>query len=156
MTSARWQALLGFVFPTNFMGWVWLAFVKPPAYSRWNAFRFAREIYRTVLRGSPTELPEIADERAHSAQALVQNAWQKHEKEIAERIAPSAKEKPSRRLMARQCAHRAIRCQKLLACTLGTLTSRLLKGVFLASVSFSPSCGKRNEVPPRTVTNSDK
>src|SRR5216684_113319 len=34
--------------------------------------------------------------------------------------------------------HRAIRCQKLLACTLGTLTCRLLRGVFFASVSFSP------------------
>ena len=77
MTSARWQALLGFVFLTNFMVWVWLAFVKPPSYSRWNAFRFAREIYRTVLRGSPTELPEIADERARSARALVRHAWQK-------------------------------------------------------------------------------
>ena len=35
--------------------------------------------------------------------------------------------------------HRAIRCQKLLACTPGTLTCRLLGGVFFASVSFSPS-----------------
>src|ERR1700730_5510189 len=34
--------------------------------------------------------------------------------------------------------HRAIRCQKLLACTLGALTRRLLRGVFFASVSFSP------------------
>jgi hypothetical protein len=93
------------VFLTNFMVWVWFAFIKPPAYSRWNAFRFAREKYRTVLRGSPTELPEIADELARSARALVQHAWQKHEKEIAERMAPSAKEKPSRRFMARQCAH---------------------------------------------------
>src|ERR1700730_13677152 len=50
--------------------------------------------------------------------------------------------------------HRAIRCQKLLACTLGTLTSRLLGGVFFAS--FLCRFGQRNDVPPRTVANSDK
>ena len=29
--------------------------------------------------------------------------------------------------------HRAIRCQKLLTCTLGTLTRRWLRGIFFAS-----------------------
>src|ERR1700720_2601926 len=50
--------------------------------------------------------------------------------------------------------HRAIRCQKLLACTLGTLTSRWLESAFFAS--FLCRFGQRNDVPPRTVANSDK
>src|ERR1700694_3189477 len=50
--------------------------------------------------------------------------------------------------------HRAIRCQKLLACTLGTLTCRWLESAFFAS--FLCRFGQRNDVPPRTVANSDK
>ena len=50
--------------------------------------------------------------------------------------------------------HRAIRCQKLLACTLGTLTCRLFESAFFAS--FLCRFGQRNDVPPRTVANSDK
>src|ERR1700676_1760325 len=50
--------------------------------------------------------------------------------------------------------HRAIRCQKLLACTLGTLTRPWLESAFFAS--FLCRFGQRNDVPPRTVANSDK
>src|ERR1700680_2861727 len=50
--------------------------------------------------------------------------------------------------------HRGIRCQKLLACTRGTLTSRWLESAFFAS--FLCRFGQRNDVPPRTVVNSGK
>jgi hypothetical protein len=40
------------------------------------------------------------------------------------------------------------------ACTLGTLTSRWLESAFFAS--FLCRFGQRNDVPPRTVANSDK
>ncbi|WP_175663039.1 hypothetical protein [Burkholderia ambifaria] len=104
MTIARWQALLGFAFLINFMAWAWFAFIKPPTYSKLNAYRFAREIYRTILRGSPTEMAEIADELARSARALVRNAWQPNEVDIAKKIAPRKGNNPSRRYLARQCA----------------------------------------------------
>src|SRR5882762_4197516 len=51
------------------------------------------------------------------------------------------------------CEHRAIRCQKLLACTLGTLTCRRLERVSL--LRFFARL-QRNEAKKRTVANSDK
>ncbi|SAK27459.1 hypothetical protein [Burkholderia multivorans] len=104
MTCARWQALLGFVFLTNFMVWAWFAFIKPPTYSKFNALRFAREVYKTVLRGSSAEMAEIADELARSAEALVRNAWQSCDADIADAMAPKSNKKPSRHYLTRQCA----------------------------------------------------
>ncbi|MFM0309601.1 hypothetical protein P0D71_17600 [Paraburkholderia sp. RL17-383-BIF-A] len=105
LSSAGWQALLGLIFLANFMVWVWYAFIKPPTYSRWNAFRFAREVYRAVLRSSPTELPEVADELARSARAIVKHAWLRHEAQTASQMAPRYQQKPSREFLARDCAH---------------------------------------------------
>src|SRR5476649_2248264 len=45
-------------------------------------------------------------------------------------------------------------CQKLGNCTLGQLTSHRSESVFFAS--FLCRFGQRNDVPPRTVANSDK
>src|SRR5471030_1555537 len=45
-------------------------------------------------------------------------------------------------------------CQKLRNCTLGQLTSPRFESVFFAS--FLCRFGQRNDVPPRTVANSDK
>src|SRR5471030_2987114 len=45
-------------------------------------------------------------------------------------------------------------CQKLGNCTLGQLTSPRSESVFFAS--FLCRFGQRNDVPPRTVANSDK
>src|SRR5471030_1304239 len=45
-------------------------------------------------------------------------------------------------------------CQKLKSCTLGQLTSPRFESVFFAS--FLCRFGQRNDVPPRTVANSDK
>ena len=45
-------------------------------------------------------------------------------------------------------------CQKLGNCTLGQLTSPRFESVFFAS--FLCRFGQRNDVPPRTVANSDK
>src|SRR5471032_1856806 len=45
-------------------------------------------------------------------------------------------------------------CQKLRNCTLGQLTSPRFESAFFAS--FLCRFGQRNDVPPRTVANSDK
>src|SRR5476649_2795648 len=47
-----------------------------------------------------------------------------------------------------------LRCQKRGNCTLGQLTSPRSESVFFAS--FLCRFGQRNDVPPRTVANSDK
>lgn len=73
-TPGTWQALLGGMFLLAFLTWTWFAFIRPPTYGRYNAKRFAQTLYRFILKGSPAELSVVADELAHSAQALVQHA----------------------------------------------------------------------------------
>ncbi len=79
ITPAGWQAILGALFLLTFMTWVWFAFIRPAVFSRLNARRFVQQVYRTILRGSPTELPEIADELSRSAKALIGHSWQSEE-----------------------------------------------------------------------------
>lgn len=79
ITPAGWQAILGGLFLLTFMTWVWFAFIRPAVFSRWNASRFVQQVYRAVLRGSPTELPEIADELSRSAKSLIGHSWQGRE-----------------------------------------------------------------------------
>ncbi len=74
LTPAEWQAILGGAIFLTFLGWVWFAFIRPSVYGAANAERYARALYRVILKGSPSELPVIADEFAHSARALVRNA----------------------------------------------------------------------------------
>ncbi|AIO36770.1 hypothetical protein DM39_4184 [Burkholderia cenocepacia] len=74
LTPALWQTLLGGLFLLTFLIWTWFAFIRPPTYGRHNAERFAQTLYQFILKGSPAELPIIADEFAHSAGALVRHA----------------------------------------------------------------------------------
>lgn len=82
LTPAAWQALLGGLLLLTFLTWVWFAFIRPATFSRCNAVAFARELYRVILRGSPSELPEIADELSRSARALIAYSLERHEVEF--------------------------------------------------------------------------
>jgi hypothetical protein len=96
ITPAAWQVVLGLAFLSTFMTWAWFAFIRPAHFGVRNARRFGGELYRTVLRGSPIELPEVADELIRSAPALVQFAWQDHAAESSTAV------RPSRRVRARE------------------------------------------------------
>ncbi|MEW5912654.1 MAG: hypothetical protein AB1814_08870 [Thermodesulfobacteriota bacterium] len=74
LTQSEWQAFLGGVFLLTFFTWAWFAFIRPPVYGRMNARRYARALYRTILKGSPAELSVIADEFAYSAKSLIKHA----------------------------------------------------------------------------------
>ncbi|WCF27545.1 hypothetical protein [Xylella fastidiosa] len=86
LTPAVWQALLGGAFLLTILTWAWLGFIRPPTYGQYNAARFQQTLYRIILNGSPTELAVIADELAHSAQALVQHATNRYSLKNGERI----------------------------------------------------------------------
>jgi hypothetical protein len=75
MTPAEWQALLGAAFLGNFILWVWFAFARPSKFGPSNDRRYANEVYRVLLKGSNTEVPEIADELIRSIPALIADAW---------------------------------------------------------------------------------
>ena len=74
LTPSIWQALLGSIFLLTFLTWAWFAFIRPPIYGSNNAKRFAKALYRYILKGSPTELSVVADELTYSAAALVKHA----------------------------------------------------------------------------------
>jgi hypothetical protein len=77
LTPASWQAILAGLFLLTFLAWAWFAFLRPPTFGKANAKRFARTLYRVILRGSPAELAVIADELTYSARALVRYATDK-------------------------------------------------------------------------------
>jgi len=77
LTPASWQAFLGGLFLLTFLTWTWFAFIRPPMFGRRNALRYARTLYRFILKGSPVELAVIADELAYSAESLVHYATNK-------------------------------------------------------------------------------
>lgn len=109
VTPAGWQALLGGLFLLTFLMWAWFAFIRPAAFSRWNALRFGQQLYRAILRGSPIELPEIADELSRSARALIEHSWQSRElKMYQEQRAPGREMASERLLRVRRYAYDAL------------------------------------------------
>ena len=73
-TPVTWQALLGAIFLLTFLTWGWFAIVRPATFGRANAERYKAALYGAVLRGSPSELPEIAHELIRSAKSLIHYA----------------------------------------------------------------------------------
>jgi len=71
ISHSIWQAILGLVFLALVLSWVYYAFLKPPIFSKQNFDIYTQELYRIILRGSDSELPEIANELAYSAEALI-------------------------------------------------------------------------------------
>jgi hypothetical protein len=74
LTPSGWQAILAGTFLFTFLAWAWFAFIRPPTYGKANALRYARALYRVILRGSPSELAVVADELAFSAKKLIRHA----------------------------------------------------------------------------------
>ena len=74
LTPVTWQALLGAIFLLTFLTWGWFAIVRPATFGRANAERYAAALYGAVLRGSSSELPEIARELVWSAKSLIHYA----------------------------------------------------------------------------------
>ena len=69
--QALWQASLAAAFLCVVLIWTYIAFIRPPTFSRWNAERFGQALYRIVVRGADSELAVIASELVRSADPLV-------------------------------------------------------------------------------------
>lgn len=70
-TSATWQAILGLLFLSTILTWMYWAFISPPVFGQRNAHRFARELYKYILRGNDEELKVIANELVRSVRPLI-------------------------------------------------------------------------------------
>jgi len=82
LTYSTWQGIFGLLFIGTFLTWMYYAFIRPPVFGRRNARRFARELYRCILRGNEDELKVIANELARSAESLI-----KHSRRVPSRFA---------------------------------------------------------------------
>lgn len=71
---ALWQTTLGFMFLVIVITWLWYAFLRPPIFGRYNAFRFTLTMYRYLLEGAESDLPTVATELRRSAYSIVKFA----------------------------------------------------------------------------------
>jgi hypothetical protein len=81
LTLSVWQGILGVLFLGTLLTWMYYAFIHPHVFGRRNAFKFAQELYRYILRGNDNELRVIANELARSAKPLIE-----HSKRLQHRI----------------------------------------------------------------------
>ncbi len=65
------QAILGFVFLTCFMMWVYYAFINPPKYGKRNTEKYFNALYQSILKGDDAELSIIADELGLSSESII-------------------------------------------------------------------------------------
>jgi len=97
LTPSAWQALLGGLFLLTFLTWAWFAFIRPPIYGKRNAVRYAKTLYRIILKGSPSELSVIADEFSYSARSLIRYATDRGERKVyrsQEEVGEASSKKP--------------------------------------------------------------
>lgn len=77
------QTMFGFLFLFIISLWIWFAFFRPPIFSRFNAERYYNALFRTIIRGSDTELPVLAEEIWRSAESLISASAQHKNGEVS-------------------------------------------------------------------------
>ncbi|MGY0571693.1 hypothetical protein ACTGJ9_012085 [Bradyrhizobium sp. RDM12] len=74
LSQAYWQSILGLLFLSLAMTWLWYAFVRPPKFGRRNAYRFTGAVYQYVMQGIDSDLSIVADELRRSAEPIIEFA----------------------------------------------------------------------------------
>ncbi|HEY0842270.1 hypothetical protein [Methylotenera sp.] len=100
LTYSIWQMIFGMLFLGIFLTWMYYAFIRPPIFGKRNARRYARELYKYVLKGSDDELKVIADELSRSARTLIELT---HNIESYDNT--KGQHHPKRKVSARDYAH---------------------------------------------------
>lgn len=75
ISPAMWQSFLAALLLVTFLTWVWFAFLRPPLFGKRNCERYAKTLYQYIIKGSPSELPVIADEVTRSVKPLISYAF---------------------------------------------------------------------------------
>lgn len=73
-SQAYWQFILGFLFLSLALTWLWYAYVRPPKFGRTNAYRFTGAVYHYVMQGIDSDLSIVADELGRSASSIIEMA----------------------------------------------------------------------------------
>ena len=56
LTAARWEAISALLFLALAMLWIYYGYIRPPRFGRLNSFRYARTLYRIILKGAEAEI----------------------------------------------------------------------------------------------------
>jgi hypothetical protein len=71
ISPAMWEAIFASLFLIALLWVTYYAFLRPPRFSKRNALRFARAMYRAIEKGDDAELSVLADELSYSAYNLI-------------------------------------------------------------------------------------
>jgi hypothetical protein len=81
VSRAEIQGVFGLFFLLTVLLWMWVAFVRPPRFSRWNYRHFHRALFHAIVRGSNAQLPVVANEILYSAPSLVRLASERRRRD---------------------------------------------------------------------------
>lgn len=71
ISTAEWQAALGFILLVTFFTWVYFSFIRPPKFGKNNAKRYLQHAYTIITKSDPSELVMFADELNRSCDSII-------------------------------------------------------------------------------------
>ena len=87
-----WQAAFGALFVALILAWIWITYVRPPRFSRLNAFNFVQALYALLLQGDDESLAVVAGELARSARGIVAHALERTRQQAGDDNEPKPKD----------------------------------------------------------------
>lgn len=73
-SQAYWQFVLGLLFLSLALIWLWYAYIRPPQFGRRNAYRFTGAVYHYVMQGDGSDISIVADELGRAAHSIIEMA----------------------------------------------------------------------------------
>lgn len=73
-SQAYWQFVLGLLFLSLALIWLWYAYIRPPQFGRTNAYRFTGAVYHYVMQGDGSDISIVADELGRAAHSIIEMA----------------------------------------------------------------------------------
>jgi hypothetical protein len=107
VSEAFIEGIFAAVFLGTFLLWQWIAFVRPPTFSKWNCVSYVRKVHLILAQGSKVELEILADELQRSAKQLVYCARQ-HQRAFSPSLRGSALSNSKTELRASKCADQVL------------------------------------------------
>lgn len=71
ITPGMWEVIFALLFLATFVSLTYFTFIRPPVFNKRNAERFARALYRIIVKGDDAELAVVADELSRSSSNLI-------------------------------------------------------------------------------------
>jgi hypothetical protein len=90
--AVYWQAAFGALFVVLILAWIWITYIRPPRFSRLNAFNFVQALYTLLLEGDDESLTVVAGELARSARGIIAHAPERTRQQAGDGNEPKPKD----------------------------------------------------------------